>query len=1225
MANAKSRFVRILALALAVLMVVPMALVGCKKDDGVNKEMLDAAIKEALDAAQAAQDAADKAASDAKDAQDKLDAAQKESDKLKEEADKLKEESDKLKAEADKLKEEVESLKNTTTTKPAPTTTAKVQSDADKKVVDDYVAALLNDSDSELNKLLKKYGYDSKSEAVTSKTFSSVDQKSLAATIADVLLAIQRAHTVDYANQLVASLKTALDAVPTYSERVKEAYDAIDFASDKDVIDVVYAANLVVKALADLSGTDTASKNEVKALKAFGDEKINLIDAIATEYYRYTGNAAKIADASIKDQSEIKVLYKKAYDAVATADIADQIRAIYNVAAGKESDPAALKTANIVWALTLEDAIDAVDDSYKTWKSNFDNAAAKELYAELCIAFAGEDYILTYEGDILNEKLAAAKTRFAQLEAAASEYDKSSFGDKLDKIVTDFKAEGINYLYTNKFTKYGVDYVDGLLSAWMTKYSFSATDKNLKAIIGDKYDTFVAAKKYVNYINDWAVKAANLDVDAIADALAEFADEQTFSYNQYGAVIKSLNTYFAGTKAKNYEDGLLNALYDGAKVYDPANSVEANVDEIIEEVFGKKVTLDNIADICDYLADELADYVAEAKKINDAIAKLDPEKVDFSYLGKIKAIKNDIWDLFDDMDIEPDEVEGTTVISWDLDDINADLVNWEGLETLEAAYDDIRENLMGDAATIVENYIAWKGNVTEDGTIKLTIDGKDYEIEAEPYVIGLGSYAQIDAMKAIYDTLLDAIESGVADSVTLDFVTVDDVLEDEFTLANVVDFFRQMSDIYNRVIIKSANQGYTYSEFTGSIFKDGGLGTRGGTAAINPWAPTDVADAASSTKLTEWAKTYGITYVYVKKGTSPSNKTDGSKVDVYNTVPNSGSGTYLAAVESVNPDQFATWAGEDLDRRLDSFDYKSYGAAVKAAVASKFTTWYNAFLKAPTKANNSVLTAHYIFDAIKYTLAFGLWNIADEFEMDDEKYTFKVLPIDYSKVKIDAYDSIGEIRKWAPTFVIYNEDDEVVADNKITVDGIEYTITLEVGDEIKINATTAAIEELPQVTIYANYQVTEDVAGVPTLVDKKVTLAELLDAEDEYVYTLEGALDEIFANVSAMGTLKVHYQTSAATPISRSNYDKFVDAYNQHVFYTIQQTVWNIMNTYKSKVPYSSNSDPNYAKNKAVEILATEYGVKYKSVNYGAMSIEDLYKGLNRFIGEAEAIIANTK
>lgn len=1253
MANAKSRFVRILALALAVLMVVPMALVGCKKDDGVNKEMLDAAIKEALDAAQAAQDAADKAASDAKDAQDKLDAAQKESDALKAEADKLKEESDKLKAEADKLKNEVESLKNTTTTKPAPTTTAKVESDADKKAVDDYVATLLNNADSELNKLLKAYGYSSKDAAVTSKTYSSVDKESLAATIADVLLAIQRAHTIDYANQLVASLKTALAEVPTYSERVKAAYDAIDFASDKDVIDVVYAANLVVKALNDLDVaglTDEDAKaqaeEEVKALKAFGDEKINLIDAIATEYYRYTGNAAKIADASIIDQSEIKVLYKSAYDAVATANIANEIRAIYSVVAGAEKDPKALKTSAIVWSTALEANIEDVEDDYKAWKNAFDSAAAKELYAELCIAFVGEDYILTYEGDILNEKLAAAKERFAQLEAAASEYGKAAFGDKLDKIVAGYTADGINYLYTNKFTKFGVDYVDGLLSAWMKKYSFSAEDPNLQAIIGAKYDTFVAAKKYVNFINDWAVKAAALDVDAIADALAEFEDETTFSYNQYGAVIKSLSAYFAGTEAKEYKDGLLNALYDTAKVYDPANGVKANVEEIITEVFGKKVSLDDIADICEYLADELADYVAAAKKINDAIAKLDPEKVDFSYLGKISTIKTSITALYTDMGIAYDTEDG-----WDLDDINADLVNYDDLVALDVAYAAIKDDLMGDATSIVENYIAWKGNVTEDGTIKLTIDGKEYEIDAEPYVIGIGSWEQIQAMKAIYDTLLDAIESGVADSVKLDFVTVDEVLEDEFSLANVIDYYRQMSDIYNRVIIKNANQGYTYSEFSGGIWQNGGTAGKGATSLRNPWAPIDSATVVSDATLTEWAKTYGITYVYVGgwndknsngnldsgEYTAPYGKTDGAKIDVFNTVAGSGKNgsteyTYLKAVKSVNPDQFATYAGEDSNRRLESFDKAAYGAAVKAAVASQYANWYAAFLKTPSAVKNSTITSNYIYDGIKYTLGFGLWNLADEFEMDDEKYTFKVLPIDYSKVAISAYDSFGEIRNWNPTFVVYNEDGEAVAGNKIKVDDVEYTISLEIGKAIKVEAPTATaaaaagklpyveIVELPEIVIYANYQVEEDVAGVPTLVDKKVTLAELLEAEDEYVYTLEGALDEIFANVDKLN-LKVDYQASAGTRINRAYYEKFIDAYNQHVFYTVQQAVWNIMNTYKSKAP----SGTMYAANKAVEHLATVYGVTYKSVAYGAMSIEDLIKGLNRFIGEAEAIIAETK
>jgi hypothetical protein len=562
---------------------------------------------------------------------------------------------------------------------------------------------------------------------------------------------------------------------------------------------------------------------------------------------------------------------------------------------------------------------------------------------------------------------------------------------------------------------------------------------------------------------------------------------------------------------------------------------------------------------------------------------------------------------------------------WDLDDINADLVNYDGLVALDLAYAAIKDELMGDAASIIENYIAWKGDVTEDGTIKYTIGSKTYEIDAEPYVIGLGAWDQIQAMKAVYDTLLDAIESGVADSVTVDLVTVDEVLENEFTLANVIDYYRQMSDIYNRVIIKSANQGYTWSEYDGSIFHDGGNGSKGGALVRNPWAPTDATAAASSAKLDAWAATYSINYVYVKTGVAAKKKTDGSFVDVYNTVSGSGSGTYLAAVESVDPDQFATWAGEDSNRRLDSFDYKAYGAAVKAAVTAKFATWYAAFLKQPT-ADNIKISASMVYKTMKYALGFGLWNIADEFEMDDEKYTFKVLPINYAKVAISAYDSIGEIYNWNPTFVVYNEDGEAVAGNKITVDGVEYTISLEVDDEIKVNATTAQIEELAQVTIYASYQVTEDVAGVPTLVDKKVTLADLLEAEDEYVYTLEGALDEIFANVAKLN-LKVDYQASAATPMSRTKVDKFIDAYNQHIFYSVQQTVWNIMNNYKKNISASSpsTSSPVYASYKAVEHLASVYGVTYKSVAYGKMSIEDLYKGLNRFIGEAEAIIAETK
>ena len=78
MTNAKSRLVRIIALALVVLMVVPMALVGCGKT--VETPDNSAEIEAALAAAQAAKDAADKAAADAQAA---IDAANKQIEEAK--------------------------------------------------------------------------------------------------------------------------------------------------------------------------------------------------------------------------------------------------------------------------------------------------------------------------------------------------------------------------------------------------------------------------------------------------------------------------------------------------------------------------------------------------------------------------------------------------------------------------------------------------------------------------------------------------------------------------------------------------------------------------------------------------------------------------------------------------------------------------------------------------------------------------------------------------------------------------------------------------------------------------------------------------------------------------------------------------------------------------------------------------------------------------------------
>ena len=1162
MTNAKSRLVRIIALALAVLMIVPMALVGCKQEQtGVDQAALDAALAEALQAAQAAQDAANKAAQDAKDAQDKLAEAEKN---------------------AADLQGQIDAMKNTTTTAaPATTTQAPVVAE-DAKVVDAYIANMLFNDESEYSKIVAKY------EALVG-IYSEADQIALGLTIDTAEIAIQRAPSVDYVNQLVAALAADLDAIPTFSERVKEAYDAIDFAADTDVIDVVKAAKILELALAvnvgDLEDDELNAivAAEKKALNEFGADKLDLVALIANEFYRYTGEKMDATfDIAVEDD---EILFADVYALVQDKKIADAIAAIFGAEEGEE-----LKVSAIVYGGYEKDVVKTIEKLYTAVYNEYKKDYA-DLKEDFEIAFVGEAYILSAEGNYLREKLAEAAERIGELDAAAAEYAKSAFGAKLAKIVDDYAEAGLNYLYTNKFTKYGVDYVDGLLTEWMAKYNFTKDDANLQAIIGDDYAGFAAAKAYVNYINDWAVKAAALDVNAIAEALAEFEDEDTYSYSEYGTVIKNLAAFLSGTKAKNYEDGLLNALYNEEAIYD--DEVTANVNEIVEEVFGKKVTLAALEAVCEYLEGDLADFVAAAKKINEDIAKLDLEKIDFTYLTKITGLKTRIDTLFTEMGVEAEEVDDNdNVLAWDLNDINADLVNYDGIVALEAAYDEIREALIGEAISIVENYIAWMGTATEDETI---VYG-EYEIEAEPFVINIYSVNDILAMKAIYDTLLDAIASGVAADVTLDLVTVDDILEDEFTVEDVVKYYREMYVKFYEHIMEGS-QSVIYSKLSQSVYMNGNTA---GTAN-SQWLNTAATEAASSAKLTEYAEKYGINYNYVKSGNAAKKKTDGSYIDVYNTASGYGKGTYLAAVESVDPDKFATYKGEDLNRRLDSFDHKAYYTAVKAAVDAAYTTWYvgsdsdsTAFLN---NENNLSYTAKFISDIIHYVLAFDLWNIADEFEIEDEVYSFEILPYDWKNGKISG----ASIYSWIPTLVVYDEDGEVVANNKIVLEDAEYTISVEIGDDAVIDANTGKFTELPDVVIYAT-----DAEGA------KVTLGELVEDEGAYVYTFADSKEEVLANVAKVGTVAyADHATNKYGKISAANYEKILEAYESQKFYKIHATVWAKING------YSSNS--------AVKQLATEYGVKYKKVSMASMTADELYKALAKFIGEANAILAQAQ
>ena len=242
MKNANSRFVRVLAVALVVLMVLPAALVGC----GSNKAN-DAAISEALAAAQAAKDAADKA-------QQKAEAAQKEL----EEANKK----------AEQLEAELEALK---TTKAPDATTAPVS--VDKQQVLAYAQEAL----AEIGGKDEFAGYAKKAE-IAKDDYMPADWTAMEVFHAMTVNAIYKAATIDDIVEAVEALAAYVEAMPTYADRVYEAYKAIDFASDVDVVDVVYAKAVLTGALA--AGIDVAE---------YGEDELDLKKLISEEYARYTG------------------------------------------------------------------------------------------------------------------------------------------------------------------------------------------------------------------------------------------------------------------------------------------------------------------------------------------------------------------------------------------------------------------------------------------------------------------------------------------------------------------------------------------------------------------------------------------------------------------------------------------------------------------------------------------------------------------------------------------------------------------------------------------------------------------------------------------------------------------------------------------------------------------------------------------------------------------------
>ncbi len=1088
MTNAKSRLVRIIALALAVLMIVPMALVGCGKDSGVDKAALD----EALAAAQAAKDAADKAA---KDAQAAIDAANKQIEDAKKDAAEAKDQASKLEA-------VLSSLQNITTEKPAD---PSAPVDTDKAVVDAHISDILNNEESEFNKLVDKY------DAILA-AYAEPDIVTIAKLFSDASVAILRAPTVDYANQLVANLVATLEAVPTYSERVKQAYDAIDFASDKDVVDVAYAYALLAKANADLAaaapsaqaGKDAVAA-EVKAIAAYGEAELDLAALIATEYYRYTGVEVAGADKEAVEE----VLYKDIYDEAVDLAIAAGVKALFG---GINDETGELEIKDVVYSVTLEDAVEDVKDAYADFALAVKDEDAEDLYEDFCIAFVGAEFILTQEGDYLSAKLAEAEARAAELLAAYDELEE--FYDDLVEIVDAYYADATTaYLYFDWNEE--VAEVGAQVEAWIEKYGFEYDDANFAAMLGyadaaetiTNYQGFVAAKAYTDALGAWNAALEAIDDNDIEDALDEIADTATagiFDYAENGAAVKALVSWYYTTKDANgkvVNQGIEDAVvkFEEIKAIKdfPAKAITtAAIVELLDEV---DVTVANIASLKTALAlfEAKGGYLDRIEAIVKEIKDIDLANLTVESLTEITATA-DLNALATEMKMIADT---NAKYGWSSKSLNYDLLPFASLDAIAASKNALVGALLEQAEVIVEKYIGWAG-VVEDGYIKFGVDskGRDSYFKVDAVAINIYSYAMINSLASVYKNieifnLYDVLAAG--EGVKVANKRGEEIV---FPVEQVVSMFRQMSDTYYYVVMNNLNSATL--KLRNSAVANATVTSK---TTDNEWSAYGASESATLKGYADKWGSAGLTYKYP---TSSSENGTGNAINVYATAATGDARyTYVAAIEAVDADNY----GKIDKDGVKTFDAAGYKKAVDQKISEYRGLWYQGKTTDYTSSylyKNTTTLNTLAKDVFETALKNGLWTIEAAVEVDGEDYTVVVKTTDAKYQGTTAWGAAPVAK-----VTILNDKNKEVAG---IVDGNKtYTVSFEIVGRtvvLKANDGTAAVD-------------------LATIVDN----ANAKNAP-KYVYDITEAIQSINANNGKIGTgIKQQGGTSSNTYVLYSS------------------------------------------------------------------------------------------
>lgn len=1018
MKNANSRFVRVLALVLVVLMVVPAALVGCG-----SKKANDAAISEALAAAQAAKEAAEQAKKDAEAA--------------------IKEAEEKAQAALDAAKEAQDKLDALTTTGPV---TDPVL--GDKKEVSDYAYKVLNDTELDFRKTYD--AYKEKANAYTDEDEAAMDELFEA-----TKLAITRADTIDYINQLVANFIAEIEAIPTYVERVVAAYEAIDFDSDYDVIDVVYAYNLLVKAEPAADKVGAMSDEDYNSLAKYGEDEIDVKGAIATEYYRYTGKGAAAAD--------VEVLYADMFDAA--ADVAAEVIKLFN---GAELD-----ASKLPYVAGIDKNVAAVRKAYSAWYNSYfakDEALAAHFEA-FRQAFVGKDYLLTEEGDFLWDLVEASKERAAALVAAAQEYK-----DTLKSLVN--KIAGFT---TIKYWSQAAQVAEAAaaLDAWKLKYDFKTVDgvedANVALIIGaDAYKKYADKATAINYFVYLENTASAVNVEGFVKAYDEdLHDNNTivFDFAKYASSVSSVLDWYYGKKDK---DGKRTGGFDSIVAADvkgfgdlgdefnvanlPTGEYAANLEKIYKELFGFPITEANFEAMEDAY-DALAAKKEIANNINKKIAKLLEDGISAKNYTEFAAIAGDEYLKYVD---EEDEAVKATYLKGEIKtnfvggviaigDKNFDaMINWDNLDAIWDAYTGTLTDVIEQAKKIALEYIAWAGDPATDG-------GIDYQGaifgELEPLVITAFSYDVIAEIVALKDKL--DIVSVMNDDAEITVTVEADEEEVEFSLEEVITMCGLMRDYFYNDIFATM-EAYTWGTTTTTI---GRFATS--TQQYTDWM-TQIEDLEGSTAGNKdetkdyysdnFATLYSTKEFYANWSEDAlkvisENCGWSSVVEFGDAIGTTKKKSYQGAVLSVDP---TAYVKKNSDGTYSSFDSAAYKAAIASKTNSVYTEWLGEFIvdvkSTPAKFD---LVVKNIADL---ALNYGMWNIAGEIEIDGEDYTFTYGTVDGKSAAFALIDSYGEAVT-APIVVKYNGGDYNVTVAPVYEDGkfiITPTVT-PVGDAKEID------------------------------------------------------------------------------------------------------------------------------------------------------------------------------